>query len=124
MKAYKISTIIICIMLFIQLPVSADRIYCKKYTGTYKVYTFTILFSQNGKMLIEVDDKNGGGYFSTPGSYTVKNSKIDFFYRGLNRTVYIDNGRLTATPYTFSVDEDFKTVIVLTEDMTYSSSCK
>lgn len=82
------------------------------------------MFSQNGKMLIEVDDKSGGGYFSTPGSYSVKDSKIDFFYRGLNRTLYIDKGNLTATPYTFSIEEDFKTPITLTEDKTYTGSCR
>lgn len=124
MKAVKLSTIIICFLFFITLPLASENIICKKYTGTYKDYQCTVTFSQKGKMLIEVDDRNGGGYFSTPGSYIVKNKKIDFFFRGLNRTLYIDKDRLTASPYTFSIDEDYKTEIVLLEDIQYSKSCK
>ncbi|HNX23710.1 MAG TPA: hypothetical protein PKG60_06650 [Spirochaetota bacterium] len=124
MKAVKISTIIISLLFFINLSLSAEKIRCKKYSGTYNECKLTVTFSQNGKMLVEVEEKNGGGYFSTPGSYTLKDSTINFFYRGLSRTLHIENDRITATPYTFSIDEDYKTLIVLIEDKIFSSSCK
>ncbi len=124
MKAIKISTIIIGFLFFTHLAMPAEKIYCKKYSGTYQGYNLTVSFSQNGKMIIEVEQQNGGGYFSTPGSYMIKNSRIDFFYRGLNRTLYIEKDRITASPYTFSIDEDFKTKIVLIEDKSFSCSRK
>jgi len=102
----------------------AERIYCKKYSTVYKDYKLSILFSQNGKMLISVEDNNNGGYFSSPGNYIIKETKIDFFYRGLSRTIYLKDDQITASPYSFNIDEDYKTKIVLTEDKSFSSSCK
>ncbi len=103
---------------------AVEKITCRKFTGKYGDYNFSILFSGNGKMLIEVEEKEGGGYFSTPGSYSINNSKIDFFYRGLGRTIYIENDHLKASPYTFSINEDYKTVIILQEDKAYPPACK
>lgn len=124
MKAFKISTIIIPLLFFILLPLSAEKIYCKKYSGIYKNYTINIIFSQNGKMLIEVEQDNGGGYFSTPGSYSFKNSKIDYIYKGLMRTINLEKDGLSATPYTFDIEEDHKTAITLIEDKFFTSTCK
>lgn len=124
MKIYKISTIIICILCFINLSLAVEKINCRKFSGKYGEYNLSISFSKNGKMLIEVEEKEGGGYFSTPGSYKIKDSKIDFFYRGLGRTVYIENDQLKATPYSFSIGEDYKTIIVLKEDKNFISVCK
>lgn len=124
MKAIKISTIIIGFLFFAQMAPAVEKIYCKKYTGKYKEYILTVTFTQNGKLLIEVEEDNGGGYFSTPGSYKIKNSRVDFFYRGLNRSVFIEKDSITATPYTFSIGEDYKTTITLKEDSAFSSACK
>jgi len=124
MNTFKISTIIISLLFFINLPLTAEKIYCKKYTGTFKDYKLSVMFSQNGKMLTEVEDNNGGGYFSTPGSYTYKNSKIDYIYKGLMRTIYIEKDILKATPFTFDIEEDYKTEILLIEDKSYTSVCK
>lgn len=124
MKTIKIATILLGIVLFAQAVPAADKIFCKKYTGVYRDYEFTISFSPNGKMLIEVNDKNNGGYFSTPGSYSIKGTRIDFFYRGLNRSIFIGKEKITATPYTFNINDDYKTEIVMKEDTSYSASCK
>jgi len=124
MKPLKISTIIIGILFFTQLPTYAERIYCKKYSGSYMDYNLTIIFSKNGKMLIEVEQKSGGGYFSTPGSYTIKNKRVDFFYRGLTRSIFFEEEGITATPYTFSISEDYQSSIELKEDKAFPSLCK
>ena len=123
MKAIKISTIIIGIIFLTSLSLHAEKIHCKKYSGRYNDYNLTISFSKNGKMLIEVEEKDGGGYFSTPGGYVIKDKRIDFFYRGLNRTVYLENDQMMASPYTFSLNEDYKTIIILMEDKSFPSSC-
>lgn len=124
MKAIKIAIILFALVFFTRIALPADKIYCKKYTGTYKEFELTIMFAQNGKMLIEVNDKNYGGYFSTPGSYSIKNTRIDFFYRGLNRSIFIEKDQITASPYTFSIDEDYKTEIIMKEDKSYPATCK
>ena len=124
MRVVKISTIIISFIFFINVSIAAEKIYCRKFSAVYKEYTISVLFSQNGKMVISVDDKDSGGYFSTPGSYLIKDSKVDFFYRGLSRTIHLKNDSITATPYTFNIEDDYRTEIVLHEDKSYSSSCK
>jgi hypothetical protein len=124
MKAIKISTIFILLILFAQQASLAEKIYCKKYTGSYKDYILAVTFTQNGKLFIEVEENKGGGYFSTPGSYTIKNSRVDFFYRGLNRSIFLEKGSISATPYTFSINDDYKTPVILKEDTTFPATCK
>ncbi len=122
MKTFKISTILITLLLLADITDAAEKIICKKYTGTYKDYMLAISFSQKGKMLIEVEEKEGGGFFSTPGSYKVTENRVDFFYKGLSRIFFIGKESITASPYTFSIDDDYKTEIVLAEDKSYT--CK
>ena len=122
MKTFKISTILITLLFFANSIDAAEKIICKKYTGTYKEFSLAISFSQNGKMLIEVEEKEGGGYFSTPGSYKVRENRVDFFYKGLSRIFFIGKDSITASPYTFSIEDDYETEIVLTEDKSYT--CK
>ena len=125
MKAIKISTIIIiCFIFLTNISQSADKIFCKKYSGTYQNYKLSVSFTKNGKMLVEVEENEGGGYFSAPGSYSIKDSKINFFYRGLNRTLLLSKESITACPYAFSINDDYKTIITLVEDKTFSSNCK
>jgi len=123
MRVYKISTIIISLLFFVSLSIAADKIYCKKYSGVYKNYNIVIQFSKYGKMIVDVQEKESGGYFSMPGSYAIKDTKIDFFYKGLLRTVIIEKESITATPYTFSIEEDLKTIIILKEDKSFPDLC-
>lgn len=124
MRAFKISTIIISILIFVNPSYAADRIYCRQYSGKYKEFNLTIQFSKNGKMFIEVMEDETGGYFSSPGSYTFIDSKISFYFKGQLRTVYLKSNNIIASPYTFSIDEDLKTEIALQEDKSFADSCK
>lgn len=124
MRALKISTIIITLLFFVTASSPAEKISCKKYSGTYEDYTFTISFFSNGKMLIAVDSKNRSGFFSSPGSYMIKGSRLDFFYKGLSRSIYFENDRILASFYSFNLAEDYENKIVLTEDKSYPATCR
>lgn len=124
MNIVKISSIIILIFCFLYPAQASEKINCRKFAGSYGDYLITVTFSKIGKMLISVEEKDSGGYFSTPGSYSVKDSQIDFFYRGLNRTMYIENGKIKGTPYTFSISDEYKVEITLKEDKSFPSNCR
>ena len=121
MRAIKISTTIICLLFFIQLLPAAEKIICKNYKGTSGEFNFELTFTDNGKMMIGVDSKNGQGFFAVPGSYSIKNSEITFFYKGLSRTFYMEKDYIKASFYSFGISEELENKIILKET---KSECK
>ncbi len=123
MKLFKISTIIFAFIIFISPAYSAEKISCKKYTGKYNDYTIEISFFDNGKMLISVNSSNSG-YFVSPGSYTIKDSQIHFYYKGLQRTMVLKVDKILVSLYSLAIEEDLENKIILSEDKSFPDSCK
>ncbi len=124
MKAIKISTTIICLVFFILSPLGAEKLYCKKYSGTSGDYTMSLSFSKRGKMLISVNSNKGQGFYSSPGSYSFSDGKISFFHKGLYRTMYIHGNIIKASLYSFGINDDHKNTITLKSDKSASESCR
>jgi len=123
MRILKISTIIFFSLIFISLAESADKISCKKYAGNYLDYSIDVTFFNNGKMLISVNSSNSG-YYLSPGSYILKNSEIQFYYKGLKRFVVLKGDKILASLYSFAIEDDLENKIILSEDKSFPGSCK
>jgi hypothetical protein len=100
----------------------AKKIYCKKFSGKYQNWDFHVFFNDQGKMFVKADTSQKG-WTSQPGKYIYRNKTLKVFIHSKERIFeFISKNILSATPYSFDIEKDYKSRIELKEDPNYQ--CK